>query len=354
MTFQGPPRVYFREIFGPIVGLKDEWRAQGARDEELDLSAFRYRQALTAGCGINTGYAGPDLSRMIEETDEHFIFYDARGVKSRLVKGAATLALPMEYPVRRADDWLRIKPHYRYGPGRVPEDVRERIAQLKADGYVVTAGIPGAYDEVRVLMGDEEAAIGGYTQPDLVDDILGTIAETAERVLDEAMRDEAVDMLTVHEDMAGKSGPLWGPAQTDRFLVPYYRRLWEVAAGHGARLFLIDTDGNCNAILPSLIAGGINFFHPCEAAAGMDIVAMRERFGRSLALEGGLDKFALRADKAAIEADLERKVPPMVRTGGCVLALDHRIPNGVPIANYRFYIEKTWEILEREESGLPR
>jgi len=29
-----------------------------------------------------------------------------------------------------------------------------------------------------------------------------------------------------------------------------------------------------------------------------------------------------------------------------VLALDHRIPNGTPLENYRFYVAKAWEILE--------
>jgi hypothetical protein len=38
----------------------------------------------------------------------------------------------------------------------------------------------------------------------------------------------------------------------------------------------------------------------------------------------------------------------MVRTGGCVLGLDHRIPNGTPLENYRFYVAKAWEIMERE------
>jgi len=46
--------------------------------------------------------------------------------------------------------------------------------------------------------------------------------------------------------------------------------------------------------------------------------------------------------------ELEYKIPPMVHSGGCVLALDHRIPNGTPLANYRFYIEKAWEIMNRE------
>jgi hypothetical protein len=42
----------------------------------------------------------------------------------------------------------------------------------------------------------------------------------------------------------------------------------------------------------------------------------------------------------------------MVRSGGCLLGLDHRIPNGTPLENYRFYISKVWEILERETQAL--
>ncbi len=350
LTFQGPPRVMFREIFGPLVGLKEEWAAQGASAAELDLSAFRYREALLWNCGAKTGWVGPDQSRLIEETDEHILFYDERGIRSRLIKRSATIPLPLECPVRSMDDWLRVKPHYRWSPDRVPPAIAGEIGARKAAGYVVTASIPGAFDEVRVLLGDEEAAVVGYTQPELVRDILDTVGETAARVLEEATREEGIDALLVHEDMAGKSGPLWGPSQVDELMRPYYRRVWEVARGRGARLFLIDSDGDCNAILSNLVEAGINFFHPCEARAGMDIVRIRERFGSRLALEGGLDKFALLRDRAAIEAELEAKIPPMVRSGGCVLALDHRIPNGVPLASYRFYVEKVWEILQREEA----
>ncbi len=43
MTFRTNKRPLFTEIFGPIVGLKEEWEEQGATPEELDMSAFRYR-----------------------------------------------------------------------------------------------------------------------------------------------------------------------------------------------------------------------------------------------------------------------------------------------------------------------
>jgi len=35
-----------------------------------------------------------------------------------------------------------------------------------------------------------------------------------------------------------------------------------------------------------------------------------------------------------------------------VLGLDHRIPNGTPLVNYRFYVHKTWETMDREAARL--
>ncbi len=52
--------------------------------------------------------------------------------------------------------------------------------------------------------------------------------------------------------------------------------------------------------------------------------------------------------QADIRRELEYKMQPMMRTGGVVFGLDHRIPNGTPIENYRFYVQTGREIL-----GLP-
>ena len=156
-----------------------------------------------------------------------------------------------------------------------------------------------------------------------------------------------VDILSVHEDMAGKSGPLAGPKQIAEFIQPYYRRVWDLLAARGTRLFDQDSDGDMNAVIPAFLEAGVNCMHPMEPAANMDIVKVRQRYGTRLAFYGGIDKHVLRQSPEAITAELEYKLPPMVASGGCVLGLDHRIPNGTPLANYRFYIAKAWEIIER-------
>ena len=85
--------------------------------------------------------------------------------------------------------------------------------------------------------------------------------------------------------------------------------------------------------------------HPMEPAAGMDIVQIRALYGKRLAFYGGIDKHVLRKSKEEIVAELEYKIPQMINTGGCILGLDHRIPNGTPLENYRFYIHKVWEMI---------
>ena len=110
----------------------------------------------------------------------------------------------------------------------------------------------------------------------------------------------------------------------------------------------MDTDGNIDSVIPALLDCGITCLYPMEPAAGMDIVTARKQYGRKLQMLGGIDKHVLRQDQAAIRRELEYKLQPLMREGGCVFGLDHQIPNGTPLANYRYYVD-----LGREILGLP-
>jgi len=352
MTFAENRRPLFTELFGPIVGLKQEWARQGATPRELDMSAYAYRRHMSGGVPVNTGWMGGAPEQIIEESDEHILGTDRYGRTVKLFKRSATLALPLDYPVATMDDWLRVKPHYEFSQARLGGAWEKAAREHLQAGRVVTVSIPGGFDEPRQLMGEEGLCVAFYDRPDLVHDILTTIGDTACKVLDRVSSVVQVDALSVHEDMAGKSGPLAGPRQIEEFIGPYYRRVWDMLQDRGARVFNQDSDGDMNAAIPAFIRAGVNVMHPLEPAANMDIVKTREQYGQRLAFEGGLDKHVLRRGKAAIVAELEYKIPPMVATGGCVLSLDHRIPNGSHLDAYRFYHQKAWEIMNREAAKL--
>jgi hypothetical protein len=352
MTFQTNERPLFTEIFGPLIGLKEEWEQQGATAAELDLSAFNYRCPAFVTVQAACGFFGGPPEQTIEETDEHRIYRDSMGRLMKLPKNYATLAHPMEYPVATMDDWLKIKSHFLFDPRRLAEGWQKSAAQAREADKVLRLQIPGGFDAPRTLMGEEGVCIAYYEQPELVADILATICQTTLAVLDAVTREIVPDVLFIHEDMAGKSGPLAGPSQITQFIAPYYRKVWELASARGIRLFDQDSDGDMNAVIEYFVDAGVNCMHPFEPAAGMDVVKTRQKFGKRLACYGGIDKHVLRKDRAAIDAELEYKIPPMVASGGCMLALDHRIPNGTSLENYRHYVAKTWEIMNREAAKL--
>jgi len=348
MTFEDVGKEMFCELFGPLIGLDAEWTAQGATAAERDLSAFGWDSVRQTGCGGNFGAMTGAEPVVLEDNAEYRIVRDEMGRRVKLIKGFATLPLPLEYPVACMDDWLRVKHWYEFREDRVNMDEVRACKKAQDEGALVICGVPGGFSEPRDLMGDEALCIAYYDEPELIADMLNTFAATAEKVLERVQSVLVIDNLFIHEDMAGKSGPLAGPSQFREFMLPYYRRLWDNVSAHGARLFSQDSDGNMNSLIDVMLEAGINNMHPFEPGSGMDMVQSRAKYGKRLAIKGGIDKYTLLGTKEDIRRELEYKMTGNTRGGGTVFGLDHRIPNGVPLENYRYYVK-----LGRELLGLP-
>lgn len=347
MTGRSVQRPIAVELFGPLLGLEDQWREQGATPDELSLDAFAWDTVRTCGCGGHCGAIGLPPWQTVEETADFKIERDGFGRTMRLDKRTATIPLPMDFPVSCMDDWLALKPHFAWRDDRVDEAALAASAAQRDAGAMVIASIPGGFDTARELMGEEVACLAYYDQPELMHDLLDTLRDTALRTLDAVSRHVTIDRLFVHEDFAGRSGPLVGPTQIDTFIRPYYRAVWEQVRDRGATLFAIDTDGHFTAVIPALRDCGINELFPMEPAAGMDMVKTREHFGSDLKLRGGIDKFVVRTGtREQIRREVEYKCQPIMRTGGVVFGLDHRIPNDTPIDSYRFYVDTLREVLD--------
>lgn len=348
MTFADVGRQIFVELFGPLIGLEEEWQQQGASQAEIDMVGFDWDYVPRISCGGNTGQRGGLEPKLIEENDEFVIKQDSLGRKTKLFKKRATISLPLDYPVNNMDDWLKVKPLFTYHDDRIDWQQVDKARKLQQEGHLVTASIPGGFDLPRQLLGEENACLAYYQQPELMHDILKTAGDTAFKVLDQISEKLVIDNLGVHEDMAGKSGSLIGPAQIEEFIKPYYRKIWELLAARGTKLFSQDSDGNMNSVIDAFLDCGVNIMYPMEPAAGMDVVTSRKKYGNKLAYKGGIDKHILRQSKKDIKKELEYKMQPLMQKGGMVFGLDHRIPNGTPLENYRYYVQTGRKLL-----GLP-
>ena len=348
MTFGKVERPMFCELFGPLIGLEEEWASQGASPEEISLNAFDFDYVPIVNCGASTGVFGGFKKQIIEDNEKYTIAIDNLGRKTKLLKGFATLPLPLEFPVTDMDSWLKIKHIYEFNEKRVDYEKLEEAKRLQGQGVLVRGSLQGGYDVTRELMGEVNLSIAYSDDPELIHDIISTVSDTAYKVFERVCDKIVIDNLFIHEDMAGKSGPLIGPNLIEEFLKPYYTKLWGLLSSNGTKLFSQDSDGNMNPVIDAFLDCGVNIMYPFEPAAGMDMVETRKKYGNKLAIKGGIDKHVLRKSKADIRNELEYKLQPLMREGGTVFALDHRIPNGTPIENYRYYVDTAREIL-----GLP-
>lgn len=348
MTFGDAERPMFSELFGPLVGLDEEWRRQGASEDEINMTAFDWDYVPFIDCGGNCGPANATPPVVIEEDDEYKIERDYLGRTIKLCKRTATIPLPLDYPVKTPDDWEGVKHFFEFNADRIDPGAISKAGELQKQGHMVRASIPGGWDIARELLGEEGACLAYCLQPELMHDIIATVRDTALRVLDRVTAQLTIDQLSVHEDMAGKGGPLIGPDTIREFIAPYYKACWDLASSRGTRLFNQDSDGFMMPVIDTFLECGINVTHPCEPAAGMDMVEIRKQYGTRLAILGGIDKHVLRKTKEDIDRELEYKLQPLMLQAGTVFSLDHRIPNGTPLENYRYYVKRG-----RERLGLP-
>lgn len=338
MTFHGSPREMLCELFGPLKMLEDEWRAVGEREEEISLAAFGFDSVKYAAVPFHA-YARTGLTgRVISDSDTETVSIDAMGRKTRLSKKCATIALPFSYPVETPEDWERVKHWYAFEDARVDTQALKRLRHAHDEGTLTVLFMPGGFDEPRGLMGEVNLCCAYYDEPEMVEDMMDTLGRLMVEGLERVMDIVPVDVISVHEDMAGLSGPMIGPKLFRQFVSPYYRRVWDTAKQGGAQLFSQDSDGNILPLIDEFLEAGINCIYPAEPKAGMDIRALREKYGTRLAFKGGLDKFALLKGPEAIDRELDYKLCAPLTGGGTVFGLDHRIPNGVTMENYRYYV----------------
>ena len=109
-------------------------------------------------------------------------------------------------------------------------------------------------------MGEENLCIAYYDEPELIKDMLDTFTDTALKTIERVGDIIPIDQISVHEDLAGKSGPLIGPNLINEFIAPYYSKVWDCAKSYGAKMFSQDSDGNINSVIDAFIDCGINSF----------------------------------------------------------------------------------------------
>lgn len=284
---------------------------------------------------------GADWVKLIDRDGQTVIVSTANGTRQHI-----------DSAVRSRADYERLKSE-RLQPDlatRLPANWPEIRERLKRRTFpLLYGGMQGFFNTPRRFLGFERLMTCFYDDPQLVRDIIDDTAALLIALYDPILSELGGDCAMISEDMCYKAGPLVSPSMFREFMLPAYQKLTGFYRDHGIDTILVDCDGDVTRLIPLWIEAGVTGLYPFEVTGQCDIVAVRQAFPRFQIL-GGIDKKAVAAGPEAIDAELERKLPPLARTGGFVPFIDHTVPPDVSWENFQYYRHRLADLCTTEAS----
>jgi uroporphyrinogen-III decarboxylase len=181
-----------------------------------------------------------------------------------------------------------------------------------------------------------------YDEPDLIHAIL---KQETPKVIQTNLKNAShnpikrMHLYAMRSDMNAIS-----PAIFDELCAKHYKKRNELCRRFGIDLISLDCDGVTSALQSTWMENGVNILFPIEVGVwGDQFAAARERFGARQRGVGGMDKTALRKDKAAVDAEIER-MESLASLGGFIPCPDHRLMPGTKFELVQYYAEQVKKI----------
>jgi hypothetical protein len=209
---------------------------------------------------------------------------------------------------------------------------REHVLMMRVHhGFFETMGVEGwsRFHELMKLI---------HNDPGFVRDMMMVQGEFAAALTERALQDVDVDAAVFSEPIGANHGPLISPKMYANFVLTSYRPLMDVLRHHHVTVIILRTYANARKLIPVMLENGFECMWACEVNTdAMDYRSLRQEFGSSLRLIGGIDLDVLRGDKETIRREVEEKVPPLLAQGGYVPLADGRVREDIPLENYLYY-----------------
>ncbi len=297
---------------------------------------------------VCVGLFPPFRVQVLEESSERRVLIDSDGVMKEEKKPYPSMPRFLKFPVKDRESWEKLKERLNpASPARYPRWWDDRKRSWKDRDYPLGINAGSFYGWPRNWIGVENLSYLLYDDPDLVADMCRYLADFIVKVMERAVEEVELDFALIWEDLAFKTGPLISPELFRKFMLPGYKKVTLFLKGHGIDIILVDSDGNCDVIMPLWIEGGVTALYPFEVAAGSNALATREKYGKKLAIIGNIDKRALAKGKKEIEEEVLSKVPPLLASGGYIPFVDHCVPPDVPFENFCYYLNLIRDLGER-------
>ncbi|MDP2989501.1 MAG: uroporphyrinogen decarboxylase family protein [Kiritimatiellota bacterium] len=345
LNHQRPDRLPRYDIFFP--SFSDAWRqSKGLADTadiseyyRIDIPAVRanqngplWRQAVTRETGGDVYYVRDSWGRLRKHLHSAAFFEVVEtAIADKQALDRLAVSQPDDLPLAAVDDaFIRLAADPRFAPVT-------GVMGLYMAGTWLRGEIPFMLD----LMEDEAFC------RDLIGKMEVFLSALGERML--TLTNTWDTAIWVYDDFSVNAGPLIGPATFEKLFLEPYKRMFASWKSKGARHIVLHHDvlsEHTYPILDMFIEAGLTGIQGVYPTAGLTLSAFKARYGRKLAVIGGIDNTHTLpfGNRQAIEHEAAA-VMEAGQDGGVIIG-SHSIEEYIPVDHYEWYIS-TLDRIER-------
>lgn len=347
--------------FGYWQELLDEWVDQGKipadlavdfhdggeKDQALDkLIGWDFNWSCTRGAnmGLSPAFEWKVLEELPDGTQR---IQSSTGLIERIKPGTTSIPSEDDYQLKDREAFEQLYlPKMQFFPERVNEAYFRTFNQTRSMERPIGLSLGSVLGDIRNMTSVAGMSYLMYDEDEeLFADIIDTYADMQYRCVKAVLATVAkFDFGHYWEDICFRNGPLLSPSLFDELCARHYKRRNDLCRRYGIDIISLDCDGVTEKLLETWFDNGVNVMFPIEIGVwGDQFEAARKRYGKGMLGVGGMDKTALRKDKAAVDAELTR-LRRLIDLGGFIPCPDHRLMPGTKFELVQYYAEEIKKI----------
>lgn len=217
----------------------------------------------------------------------------------------------------------------------------EQVLQIYRDEFWIVGVTPATiFESAWALRGFQQLMIDMVMDPAKADRILDIPFHYHKAVTQQLVK-MGVDMIWLGDDVGGQNSMLMSAGMWRRFLKPRMSALIAALRTiNPAIKIAYHSDGVIYAIIPDLIAMGVDVLNPIQPRA-MDPVRLKKEYGNNLCFWGSIDlqqtlPFGTPQD---VRSEILTRLKTIGRGGGLLIGPTHNLQLDIPLENFWAMVE---------------
>lgn len=197
----------------------------------------------------------------------------------------------------------------------------------KKENLISGFSIAGLFERSYMLLGMEEALIQYITEPELMYEMIGAVADYKIALIDRFSKEADLDIMLYGDDWGTQSDLFISPDIWRRVIKPHTGRIYD----HMKHLGLIINQHSCgkiDSVFGDMVEMGADIYNPCQPCN--DLAALKKQFAGKITFCGGIDsQFVLDRPGVTpdeVRAEVRLRIDQMAAGGGYIASPSQSVP----------------------------